>query len=99
MNDDIGNEERQGPFRYELDEDYIRDLRAKNFDWTRISKMIGVSRSTIYRWIERSGYVDTFRSKGEYTREELRDTISNYLDGHYERGKKWFSLILLRTQT
>jgi len=38
-----------------VDLDTVMDLRALNYSWSKISKILGISRSTLYRKLEEAG--------------------------------------------
>ena len=38
--------------RFEVEKEDILNLRALNFSWTKVAKILGISRQTLYRGLE-----------------------------------------------
>ena len=63
--------------------DEVEYFRGLGFSWTKIAEMVGISRSTLYRFLEREGITST----GKYS-----DISSSDLD----RAANWSTQMMVR---
>lgn len=75
---------RGRPPIHDFDVDDINNLRSNFFNWTEIANIVGNTTNNLYRWRQRTGYIDPLEDCDDETLDRI---VSEFQSDHPFRGR------------